>query len=340
MTRLVALLTLAGALLAIPSAASAADTTLTLNGPAAKSLRSKGVKIYEQLPAHGAGSKIRFPVADGTIATKATIDHQGALRFKRGKKRLTLKSLRVVVGPGTQSLSAKNGSRRVTLFSIRNTRSTATINRGASTVKLNGARLRFTSAGARLLRKKLGAKPGKGNAGTIKVNASIAVEPPVLARRPSAVNITSATIGLHVKESFVDYVAQGEGISVSGGAARTGTYDFSFPLRAGSWWDPNTNTADVLGQGSVQFRYKAHDIDITASNPEIELNGAASRGIFRFGDGKRAVLFNLTPTNPVSPFPATTIAATVPSGTSSSVFAGFYFPGDPFGNVTVSFSTT
>jgi hypothetical protein len=335
MTRRLTAIAVFVALLAIPAAASA-DTTLTLNGPASKALRAKGVKIYEQLPARGSGSKITFPVASGTIATKASIDHQGALRFKRGKKLLTLKSVRVVIGPGTQSLSALNGKKRVTIFSIRNTRSTATLNKGTSTAKLNGGKLKFTSSGAKLLAKKLGKKPGKGSAGTIKVDASIAVEPPVLARPPTAIPITSATISWHVKESFVDYVSS---TTASGGATRTGTYDFSFPMLGNSWWDPNSNTADLFGQGSVRFQYPQHGIDITASNPEIELNGAASRGIFRFQDGKRAVLFNLASTNPGSPFGPTTIAGTVPSGTSSSVFAGFYFPGDPFGYVTVAFTT-
>lgn len=339
------------ALFAVPATASAADTTLTLNGPAAKSLKSKGVKIYEQLPARGAGSRIEFPVSGGTIATKATINHQGALRFKRGSKRLTLKSVRVVIGTGAQSVSAVNGSKRVTIFSIKNGTSTATLNKGASTAKLSGGKLSFTGAAKKLLGKKLGKKPAKGSAGMIKVDASITVEPPVLARPVTAVNISGGTVTWHVKESFANYVAggnaSGDGTSASNGAVpgaadpNSGVvYDYNFPVRAGGWYDPASGTADVLGQGTVSFKYKDHGINISSSNPEIELNGVASRGIFRFGDGKRAVLFNLASTNPpASPFAMNNITATVPAGTSSSVFAGFYQPGENLGYVNVSFTT-
>ena len=83
-----------------------------------------------------------------------------------------------------------------------------------------------------------------------------------------------------------------------------------------------------------------------AEDPEIELNGADSRAIFRM-DGKREVLIKLHPdqaaSHTTSPDGKTItyeqIPGTVPEGTGDSVFAGFYLPGDEFGWVSVRFST-
>lgn len=340
MSRRIAVVLSVAAALALPAVASA-DTTLTLNGPAAKSLRAKGVKIYEQLPARGFGSKIEFPVSGGSVATKATIDHQGQLRFKRGKCKLTLKSVQVVIGPGTQRLTALHGAKRVTIFTIRNGSSKPTLDVGASTAKLTGGKLRFTAAGAKLLRKKLGKGANtKLSAGTIKVNAAIPLPPVEFVRPATAVNITSGSITWHVKESFADYVRNGPGITVSGGATASGTsiYEFDFPIRAGGWWDSVSSTADVLGQGTVRFH--GENFDISVSDPEIELNGAKSRVIFRFPDGKRKVMFGLTATNPSStPSGPAVIPGFVLEGEGTDVFGSFYVPGQEFGHVTVNFGT-
>ena len=85
-----------------------------------------------------------------------------------------------------------------------------------------------------------------------------------------------------------------------------------------------------------------------AENPEIELNGADSRAIFRM-DGKREVL-DRPPPRPgrrrshdqpgrARRITYEQIPGTVPEGTGDSVFAGFYLPGDEFGWVSVRFST-
>lgn len=328
------------AALAVPAVASA-DTTLTLNGPAAKSLRAKGVKIYQQLPARGIGSKIELPIVDGAIGTTATIEQQGQLRFKRGKRKLILKSIQVVIGPGVQRLCAMHGKKRVTIFSIRNGASKPKVDADASTAKLSGGKLRFTPAAAKLLRTKLGKGPNTTlSAGTIKVNAAIPLAPIDFVRPATAVDITSATITWHVKESFADYVRHGAGITASDGAtaSSTSTYEFDFSTRPGGWWDSVSRTGDVFGQGTIRFN--GENFDIAIADPEIELNGAKSRVIFRFPDGKRKVLFGLAATNPSStPFSPAVIPGFVLEDEGADLFGSFYVPGQEFGNVTVSFTT-
>jgi hypothetical protein len=190
---------------------------------------------------------------------------------------------------------------------------------------------------------------------------------PVAARPPGATDIAGATIDWHVRESFIRYIATGEGTSVSGGATAgppvllSGasvplSYDFRFPFASG-WHDNGANPADpaddtaaIYGGGALRFLYSGHGIDLTTASPEIEINGGASRAIFTVTEGsgspQRQVLVNLDLSR------AGAIAVTgnthtyervpgaIPAGTATSVFGGFYAPGTEFGCFTLSYSTT
>jgi len=101
----------------------------------------------------------------------------------------------------------------------------------------------------------------------------------------------------------------------------------------------------------VGFKYADHGIDLRVNDPEVELEGAASRVIFRMtgsdstdGGNRRAVVETLD----VSKATVTTtgktvtydhIPAFVPPGAAESVFAGYYLPGDPFGWISISLTT-
>ncbi len=192
--------------------------------------------------------------------------------------------------------------------------------------------------------------------------------PPPVATPPSgALGVTSASIDWHVRESFIRYINTGEGTSVSGGASADPpvllggastplTYDFHFPFAKG-WHhaganpaDPADDTAAIYFGGAVRFLYSGHGIDLTTAEPEIEIAGGGSRAIFSIKEdadpAKRQVLVNLDLSR------AATISASgnahvyervpgaIPSGTASSVFAGFYSPGTDFGCFTVRYTTS
>lgn len=187
-----------------------------------------------------------------------------------------------------------------------------------------------------------------------------------MARPASAVDVTAATLDWHVRESFIRYVNSGEGTSVSGGAtadppvvlAGTSaalTYDFRFPF-AGGWLDRGADAADPADDtalldygGAVRFLYSAHEIDLTTADPEIEIDGTASRAIFSISDGsgpaERQVLVNLDLSRAGRISAAGTsyayeqVPGAIPAGTASSTFAGFYAPGTDFGCFTLSFTT-
>lgn len=199
-------------------------------------------------------------------------------------------------------------------------------------------------------------------------------EPPVLARPATAIPVTGARLTWWVRDSFIAYIAGGSTPPATGTAASNGAtaqapilspahlckndpknvpalpYAFDFGFKDG-WYDEASGVAGVYFGGTVSFVYRSHGIDLSASDPEIEVNGAASRSIFRFDGGantrlgnKRGPLTNLDfarAQRTVDPVARTVtygpVLGTLAEGSANS-FAGFYFPGDGYGCVQLSFS--
>jgi hypothetical protein len=179
----------------------------------------------------------------------------------------------------------------------------------------------------------------------------------VKSRPATARTVTGATITWHVRDSFIRYMAAGEGTSASRGATAAApegdpplVYAFQFPFAEG-WCDPVSGAARIAFTGTVAFRYSEHEIDLVVNDPEVELDGPASRVIFRMtgsgdtdGANKRAVVETLDVSKAAATangnaFSYVRIPGAVPPGAASSVFAGYYLPGDPFGWVSISFTT-
>ena len=348
-------------------AASHGSATLSTTGPAADSLRAQGVKV----PA-----KITLPITAGSVSRTATLDLGKRVVLRRGKRSVTISRIQARLGART-TLTARVAGRRIVVLrgpagkrlkldagtrSARLRSSAVTLDRGAARVikrrlalrrapqgRFGRARITASLQGAPPARPLTpspgggGSNPGGGGGGTTTPPATDPL--PTLARPASAVDAVSATITWHVRESFVDYINGGGGTSVENGATSTPPYEFRFPFKSG-WRDAASGKAAVSYTGTVNFRYPSHGIDMQAENPEIELNGAASRAIFRM-DGRREVLIDLHPDQAASVTTSpdgktvtyTQIPGTVPEESSDSVFAGFYLPGDDFGWVSVAFST-
>ncbi|HTT93563.1 MAG TPA: HtaA domain-containing protein [Solirubrobacterales bacterium] len=217
-----------------------------------------------------------------------------------------------------------------------------------------------------------GGGPGSGGPSGAPASTPIEGEPPLLARPATAVTVGAVTLSWMPRDSWVRYVSSGvganDGVVPGGGAtgvAATSSpcpdrpssstaslnYTVNFPAKE-SWYDPLSGEAGIYGGGSVAFRYVAHTINLTAAEPEIEINGAASRAIFRFsGSGgtpypnQRVALETLeTAGRPTVSGGGKTLTYNLMRGKltedGEKVFAGFYTaPGDnEFGCVSASFT--
>ena len=166
-----------------------------------------------------------------------------------------------------------------------------------------------------------------------------------------------------MRDSFVQYINGGGSITPSEGATsgtptvRPGSsqamvYDFHFPF-ANGFYESASGVTGIYYTGKLNFSYPSHGIDFDTKNPELELNGANSRAIFRMEgrgstkyDNKRAVVVTLEPDKAESKTVSgdgktityTKIPGKVPEGAADSIFAGFYFPGDEFGWFSLTFT--
>jgi hypothetical protein len=230
-----------------------------------------------------------------------------------------------------------------------------------------------------------GAAPGDGGPGAgsappgAPTSGPVGSEPPVLARPATAVAVGEIAIAWYPRDSWIRYLTTGVGPATpqngffAGGGATKGppttssshpcsdvayggtpsdSFDFAFHYAPRSgWYDPPTQSAAIYGQGSVRFRWQSHGIDLVASDPEIELDPANPRVIFRLGgssgtaySNQRAALIELDLAGqPVVSGDRRTYTAVRGRLTQDgqAVFAGFYPPpDDAFGCVTVSFATS
>lgn len=205
---------------------------------------------------------------------------------------------------------------------------------------------------------------------------TISGEAPVLARPLTAQTVEDVSVAWYPRASWVRYVATGEGTTTAGGAtsvssttsacpAQTGSMEgteaaasgLSFPYEvdfapAASWFDPASGEAAIDGAGGVSFRYKAHTINLTGSEPEIQIAGAVSQAVFRFSGSEgtpypnqRVALLSLTSGQPTITNEGRTYTYTLMRAALTTdgekVFAGFYPASqnnNGFGCISASFT--
>lgn len=377
--------------LAAPAPAGAAEPTgstmLTVAAGVAHALDERGIAVRGVRGADTVGRQTRFQIDGGVIETGgASLLNEGGLRFaaESGAKRrtVTLSSLQVHLGQRSSVAGKLNGNEPRPLFALRAPRGGPSIDPGNGTAQLHGAKLVWRRSALAAIRRQLGAHVPRGILGTLRTGAATVLdrtpqqgqlsdEPPRLARPASAVNVTTASLTWHVRDSWIRYANSEippetmEGASAGAPIEEsthpcpdrpastnpTLVYSYSFPFAEG-WYDAASGTAALYGQGGVRFRYPGHGIDLTARNPEIEINGAASRAIFRLrGEGelaypdKRAAILSLALGAAPAEGPAGSFAFGAPVRASltadgQAVFAGFYTPpNNAFGCFSVSFTT-
>lgn len=359
--------------LAAPGSGTVA-LTIAGEGRAAKALVASGVEVSAIAPAKKRGKRLVLPVQSIVVGKSATVKLSGGVRLEAGTRSVELRSSRVKLTARRAVISTRIGKRRVGVFAAELPGGAAKLDRAKAIARLAGVKLRLTRHGARLLRGKLGLSdlpPGVPQSGPIS-------SPSPLEPRPaSAVDVTDIAIAWYPRDSWVRYLASGVGpqdgtfatdgawkgapmtspahpcsdAAYGGAPSDSFDYELHFAPKSG-WYDPPTGTAAIQGGGSVSFKWASHGIDLTASNPEVELDPTSPRVTFRFsGSGgtaypnQRAALtqLDLTGQPAISNAGRTRTYGAVRGRLTEdgqAVFAGFYPPPDDgFGCVTVAFTT-
>lgn len=347
----IGVLALAGALVAAPTAAAKVRTvpgngivklgTVRCAATEACVVRPRPQRIAAKV----AGKKVRARVAVPSVlgaGGKATVK----LRFGKG-------ALERLAG-GSAAFRARvlvrgSGERSIHLFK---------------------ARLRRPAAAPR----KPSAGPGNAGAkGEAPRSEPVSGEPAPLPRPITAQTVANVSLKWYPRASWLGYVATGEGLTAAGGASAASSTVAPCPAQPGSnegggvgpgvslpyeidftgaesWFDPASGTAAIDGTGSVAFRYRAHGINLTGSEPEVQINGASSQAVFRFSGSEgtpypdqRVALLSLDasgrPAQEGNAYTYNLMRGTLtPDG--EKVFAGFYTaPGNNgFGCVSASFT--
>lgn len=352
------------------------QATIVQNQALRRTLRRGGVKVSLVAPANNLTGRPEYPVSSVVYGEPVSrIRLGGAIDLKgKGKRRLRMNQLVSVIpqsGPAYVNARFAGSNRRLLVI-----RGTATaLNSETGELTATGGKARLAGGAAKVLRKRFGIKPRalKNLAlwGTFDLYSLYKVTlppedpeaetppvPPVAVMPGTATDLTSATINWRVRESFIRYVNSGDGASAIDGAipgpveelggAPPLVYSFSFPFTSG-WTDGDT--ALVKGSGGVAFRYCRHTVNFHVNDPEIELNGADSRMIFKVNglDGtafpnQRAVVVDLDLTQADKSTSGNTttwenIPGFVPQG-SAGVFADFYFGGDNFGELDLTVTSS
>lgn len=156
----------AAACAAAPTAASAATGTMTLKlstaSGAGKSLKAAGAKVQAVKPATLRAGTLTLPTTSVTLGVSPVVRHAGALRFVKGKRKVTFTQLRTTLGTAP-AVTGVVGKKRLTLFtlkggtlpqadaatgSVTTTGTTVTLASGAARTIKSGLKLRRLAAGS------------------------------------------------------------------------------------------------------------------------------------------------------------------------------------------------
>lgn len=180
---------------------------------------------------------------------------------------------------------------------------------------------------------------------------------PALTRTATASNVATQTFWWRPKDSWTRYIssgtATGDGVIPSAGATAGApevlpgssaalVYRYGFTLNpAASWYDTTTNQGVLHYTGQVRFKWASHMIDIAMKDPEVQLDGARGRVVFRFAGtectnyGDKRVEFTTFTTGALS---GASLPQTLTEG-GNTAFGGMYSPGSDWGTIDLSVTT-
>lgn len=246
-----------------------------------RTLSGQGVTVSAGSPAKQEGNLLALPISSVEPGAAAAATSGGWLRFKQGKRGVTLSGLRFNLTAGT--LDGRLGGEEIPVFWLG---SPAQVNAAAGTVSLGGGKLRLTAEAATALKQGLGLQRSLRRDGVGMVWLLAQASPTRV-----SVPVASGEAGWGVLASWRKYVLgfQGPGsvgtITTADGATANGTLSqpesfFGFPAASGSFERGLYGASDKLvlkTQGSVTFAKPGHCIiEVKLADLVVTLDGASS----------------------------------------------------------------
>jgi hypothetical protein len=228
------------AALAVPATVSAATpastgtTTVTVQGPVATALRTRGVRTTAVGPATTTPARrIVLPVDGGRVnaaGTVATVEHEGGLRLRLGSRSVTLASPVVKLGRRSTVRVRLGGATR-TVFTLRTSSGALALDGAKGTATTKALDLQLTATGVRLISARLGLRgqrrlptgrfarvkvdarlgTGSGTGGGTSTGAAPATPAPAgpPAQTSTAVPVVSAAVVWRQRPSWLQYIETG-----------------------------------------------------------------------------------------------------------------------------------
>jgi hypothetical protein len=310
------------------SATSAGATATTTDsvvsiplGKLGAGFRAKGVRVRAVSPAKIAKGELRLKATDIAVssATSANVVLRGGLTLKRAGKSLKIRGLMIRARGNKVSLTGKVGARRMTVLSG-SSRATL-VQSEAQQVVAPAIDVRLSTKASRVIRSalklrktpstKLGKliviakadlpRPGGPGEAVLQDLAGVPI-----ARPGGAVDVSLSSLRWWMRDSWVNYIEFNlpqDGATLDPPLPNSGhvcqdtepkpgvsrSYALNLPFKSG-WWDAASQTGYFSYSGAVRWYYPERGIDLTASNAEIEINGASSRLIFTIYDAAENTL--------------------------------------------------
>jgi hypothetical protein len=261
---LFALLAFAPFASAAPDPVASGSATVTLKNGFVKSLKKRGVKITKVAPAKLKGKKATFAVGGGELdptTGAGTLNLNGGLQFKAGKKKVKVKAL--VVNTTKKGLFANVGGKKVKLAVLAGWSYT----RAGFGVSLNVKKLKLTTAAAKQLNKKLGFKKGKKPfKGNRLMAAAVAEEQPATVTLVPANNVVF-DVNADLLKKLTEVKTNVETIAPT---TQKGLTTFEFPISGGSI-APAATAGVVQTAGGVKLFQKLPKNEAGTENYETEI---------------------------------------------------------------------
>lgn len=286
------------ALLAAASPATAAGTTAKASGTTtvklsssfASAMKRSKVSLSGLSPARRGATAVKLPLSSATIDPEAgagTLNHSGSLRFRRGKRALTLKTFRVAVQPTSSNISAGIGRSRVRMFDVDT--SGVKIAQGRKRLTLSNLKVTMTAIGASRLNRALGVTRFRSGGALGVATATIDTPAGGGGSSTSGTTLTSgaATLSL-TDEAKGGIAASGGSISTVSPATGSGTGPFVFPITGGAL-DASKGFAGSATLGGA-LTLTAQGQTLALQDPIVDLAGSV---ITANVNGSRVEAFSL-----------------------------------------------